>query len=916
MAPQGGHEREAARGAWRALHAALMPDYNRKATLYWWAVVALGMAVLAHAATVVAGMPMATWGIVGAGTLMAMAAGFFPVRIPRSKNSFAAGEIFVFMVLLIGGPAAATLAAAGETAVGAWRSSKRWTSRIVSPAISAMAMFAAGSALHLSLGKLKAIGLGNDGLLVAATMTFSIVYFVFNSLLASGLLLLKRNERFSWALLVGVFGFIGFAFAGSAAVAALLYLAYRQSGVGVLLAVVPLLGMLLATLHYYNRQQEAHEAARQAAAQAAEREAIAAAQAAQREAQLASRHLQELEASERRFHSAFTHASIGMALLTFDGKVLQANAALHELLGESAEGPSMAPVGPKALTAASGISERGERGGLLQRDLSDLVCTADHDLVQQQLTRVQERAVERFELELRCRHRDGGEVWVALHCSHFTEPGAAAPRLILQVQDISARRKAEQNLHDLAFTDTLTGLPNRRCFQDELAQAVATAKADPSQRFAVLYLDFDRFKLINDSLGHGAGDEFLVLVTQRVQQRLRPHDVVARLGGDEFAILMRCYQHDDAVLRLADRLLQTLAEPYTLANAEMSSSASIGITTSAIGYVDAEAVLRDADIAMYRAKAAGKARWALFDVSLHAQVSQRLRLEGALRQAIEEGSLEVAYQPLMRLEDNRITGFEALARWTHPEHGTIGPDVFIPIAEESGLIVPLTDLVLRRACRQLHAWQGLDASLAGLIVHVNLSSKDLAHQNLFERVTHALAGAGLEPRHLALELTENILMERIETALPMLAALRGLGVQLSVDDFGTGYSSLAHLSSLPIDNLKIDRCFVRNLRPGTKESMVVRGIVQLGNSLGKRVVAEGIETAAQLDQLREMGCHSGQGFHFSKPLPAQQAQALLERVLDSRRPRVTTPDGPVVGKAEGRSGVAAAVQPTSFSLLH
>jgi diguanylate cyclase (GGDEF)-like protein/PAS domain S-box-containing protein len=840
---------------WSRVHQALMPDYNRKATVYWWTVVLLGVATLVYSMFTVAAMPMAGWAQVAIGVLVAMLAGMFPVRIPHSKNSFAAGEIFIFLLLLLHGPAAATLAAGGEALVGASRTSKRLTSRVASPAMAALSMWIAGSLLHALLRALNRVNLANEGLIVGVAMLFSLAYFMLNTMLVTAVPRLKRNERFQMADLLGMFGWVGIAFAGSAAVAALLYLTFRQSGIGVLMAVVPILAMLLATLHYYNRQQEAQLAAREAAAHAAKREAEVAAQAAEREAAVAARHLQELQASERRFHSAFTHASIGMALLSFDGQMLQVNGALRALLG------------------IDDVRAHPHR-------FQDFVVGADLDALNKQLARVHESDFDAFALELRCQHSQGREVWVAAHCSFFSEPGSSAPCLILQAQDITARRDAEAGLHHIAFHDSLTGLPNRRRFGEHLTQAIERARADAQQRFAVMFLDFDRFKLINDSLGHSAGDEFLCQVARRIQEHVRPHDIVARLGGDEFAILVRRFEHEQDITALADRLMQALRHPFVVAGTELNTSASIGITTSDFGYTAPEDVLRDADLAMYKAKAGGKARYALFDAGLHTQVAQRLQLEGDLRRAIADGQISVAYQPLFELASGKLTGFEALARWTHPEHGIIEPDRFIPVAEESGLIVALTDLMLHRCCRQLKEWQLMDPTFAALTMHVNLSTKDLAQPGLVARVTHAIVEARLQPECLTLELTENILMERLETALPVLSELRNLGVELSVDDFGTGYSSLAHLSSLPIDSLKVDRSFVSALRVDSNESAIVRTIVSLGNSLGKRVIAEGIETPSQFDQLRDMGCQSGQGFHMSRPLAAEAVSVLLLRTLD------------------------------------
>ncbi len=830
---------------WRRLHAALMPDYNRKAAVYWWSVVVLGAGLLVAALVHLAGLQRQAWAEIAVGAGIALLAGLFPVRIPQSKNSFAAGEIFIFLLLLIHGPAAAAVAAAAEGAAGSYRTSKRWSSRIATPAMAAVAMTVAGGAQQAAL---RWSG-DSAGGLILATMGASLLYFALNSVLVTAVGRLKRNEGLLSMDVLGLFGWVGIAFAGSAAVASLLYLVYLQSGLGVLAAMVPLLAMMMATLHYFFRQQEAAEAARAASAEAAERER-----------ELAERHVRELEASERRFHSAFTHASIGMALLAFDGRILQANEALQELVGF-------------------------EREALLARTFQSLVWDADRRTLEEQMGLVSDHEFEGFALELRCRHRDGQSVWVTAHCSFFSEPGSSSPCLIVQVQDITARRRAEEGLHHLAFHDSLTGLPNRRRFHELLGEAVGRLNASgaPEDAYAVMFLDFARFKLINDSLGHDAGDEFLVQVSQRLRDSLRPHDTVARLGGDEFAVLVRQVEHEHVVVTLAERMMQTLARPFLVAGTELITSASIGITFSALGYTSPEDVLRDADTAMYKAKGAGKARYALFDASLHTEVANRLRLEGDLRRAIDDGRLGVAYQPLFALvpgQAPRAVGFEALVRWRHPQDGSISPGTFLPIAEEAGLMIRLTDFMLHCACRQLREWQQADPAWAALTVNVNVSGHDLAHPAFVARVTRALVESGLQPAHLCIELTEDILMSRLEGAMPMLLELRRLGVQLAIDDFGTGYSSLSHLSTLPIDCLKIDRSFVSRLGQDSNEAAVVRSILLLGSSLGKQVVAEGIETAEQLRELVDMGCRLGQGYFLAHPQPAAQVSSLL---ADTRR---------------------------------
>jgi diguanylate cyclase (GGDEF)-like protein/PAS domain S-box-containing protein len=824
----------------KRLHGALMPDYNRRATAYWWSMVGLGAAVLMHTLATLLAMPPSQQVQIGLGVLVAACAGFFPVRIPRSKNSFAAGEIFIFLLLLLHGPAAAILASTFEALIGAWRTSRRWTSRIVSPAMAAIAMAMTAAVLHLGLAGLRARGLGGVGPELALTMASAVLYFCVTTLFVTAVPMLKQCQWPGLRELFGSFGWVGITYAGSASIAYLLFLTFRQTGVVVLMAAVPIIAMLLSTLHYYFRQQEADEQVRRARIEAMEREAA-----------LGARHLGELQVSERRFHSAFTHASIGMALVAYDGRVLQANAALGHLLGAA---------DPQAIEQLPFTRFVGEESEAALND---------------QLMRLNAQQIASFTIEVRMRHHAGDEVWAAVHGSVFSEDESVAPSLILQVQDITARRQAQAGMRHIAFHDSLTGLPNRRRFHDDLERAIARSHASPAHPFGLMFLDFDRFKLINDSLGHAVGDQFLVQMAQRIQAHLRPTDLVARLGGDEFAILAEDAESARYTEALAARLLGVLGEPCHIGGTEITSSASIGITFSGPNYETPSEMLRDADIAMYKAKALGKARYALFDSALHTEVAHRLRLEGDLRRALANGQVTPAYQPLFDLASGRIEGFEALARWQHPEFGFISPASFIPIAEDTGLIVQLTDLMLASACRQLKAWQTMDASLATLSMHVNVSGLDITSPRLVARVTAALVEAHLEPQHLTLELTENILMDRLEAALPQLTELRRLGVGLSVDDFGTGYSSLRHLSRLPVSSLKIDRSFVDDLKRDADDGAVVRAIVLLGNSLGKDIIAEGIETPDQVERLQEIGCTAGQGFHLSRPLTPEMADELL-----------------------------------------
>ena len=831
-------------------YRAFMPDYNRKATAYWSVMVVLGAAILAHTLKTLLGLPLADVVQIGIGAAIAMLAGFFPVRVPRSKTSFAAGEIFIFLLLLLHGPEAATLAAAGEGLIGSCRTSRRWTSRIVSPAMACVAMYATGSLLQAGIAASQARGIESGGLLLAATMLCAVLYFVLNTLLLTAVPSLKRNEWPTVREMFGNFGWVGITFAGSASVACLLFLTFRQSGIGVLMVAAPIIGLLLATLHYFFRQQAADETVRKQQLDAIEREA-----------QLAARHIRDLQISERRFHSAFTHASIGMALVAFDGDVLQVNSALLGLLG------------------------LGDDAVIKHHPFGDFVDADDARTLHDYLAQLNLRKIPSFTVDLRMRHRDDVEVWAAVHGSFFSETDSDAPSLILQVQDITARRRAEAGLHHMAFHDSLTGLPNRRRFQDDLGRALDRVRLDPRRQFGLIFLDFDRFKLINDSLGHAVGDEFLVAVSHRIKQHVRPDDIVARLGGDEFAILAEDLHDERYAVTLADRLLDMLQQPFEVAGTEITTSASIGITFSESGDVTPAEMLRDADTAMYKAKAGGKARYALFDAALHIEVSKRLRLEGDLRRALSDNELSIAYQPLFELATGRVTGFEALVRWNHPELGSISPATFVPIAEDAGLIIQLTDFMLQGACRQLREWQQRDGSLANLTMNVNVSGNDIAHASFVSRVTAALVASRLQPQHLSLELTENILMERLEAALPTLIEVCRLGVGLSVDDFGTGYSSLRHLSSLPVSSLKIDRAFVADLERGSNEAAVVRAIVMLGKTLGKSIIAEGIETADEMDQLRQMGCSVGQGFHMARPQSPEMIDSMLLDLVTRSTPR-------------------------------
>lgn len=452
---------------------------------------------------------------------------------------------------------------------------------------------------------------------------------------------------------------------------------------------------------------------------------------------------------------------------------------------------------------------------------------------------------------------------------------------IVELERISKELEdSREHFRHAAYHDALTGLPNRALLTDQLQYSIGRTSKDPSQLFALLFLDLDRFKNINDSLGHAAGDKLLIEIARRLERSLRPNDIVARLGGDEFAILLDGFTESEEAIRIAERVHDELTQPFYLMGHEVFTAASIGITFSLTGYDHPENVLRDADTAMYHAKEKGKARYEIFNSQMHADAMSRLQLENDLRRAIERREFQVYYQPIVSLTNGSISGFEALVRWEHHERGFISPVEFIPLAEETGLINEIGDIVLYEACRQTREWH-INQPSSLPFISVNLSGKQLAQPNLIENIKNVLLETGLEPKHLKLEITESVIMENAQDAESFLRKLRQLGIQLSIDDFGTGYSSLSYLHRFPFNTLKVDRSFVSNMAEGDDNTEIVKTIITLANNLGMTVVAEGVETQEQYKQLRKLECTYAQGYLFSRPLPAGNAFELLRKNIIS-----------------------------------
>jgi diguanylate cyclase (GGDEF)-like protein/PAS domain S-box-containing protein len=488
-------------------------------------------------------------------------------------------------------------------------------------------------------------------------------------------------------------------------------------------------------------------------------------------------------------------------------------------------------------------------------------------------------ATASIEQEHRMRCKDGEYRWMLVRGLAERDAAGAATRIAGSQTDVTERKIAVDRLTHDAFHDALTELPNRALFMDRLERALERARRDPSRLFAVLFLDLDRFKVVNDSLGHVTGDRLLIGVAERIRRVIRSTDTVARLGGDEFTILLDGIDHVTDAVRTAKRLQEELLLPFAVDEHEIFSTASIGIALSASMYERADDVLRDADIAMYRAKGEGRARHEVFDKTMHDRAVHLLKFETELRRSIERNELRLQYQPIVSLQSGAVTGFEALVRWQRGEELVPATEI-IPIAEETGLILPIGEWVLRESLRQLAEWSGgLQPAGASLQMHVNLSAKQLLQPNLLEQVEQALAESGVDPRRLHLEITESVLIENAEAAAALLQRLRALKVRISLDDFGTGYSSLSSLRQFPIDTLKIDRSFISTNGNGSgqfgRDDEIVRTISNLARILGMDVTVEGLESAEQVGRMRAIGIDYAQGFFFSPPVDAEEAIGLM-----------------------------------------
>jgi diguanylate cyclase (GGDEF)-like protein/PAS domain S-box-containing protein len=806
---------------------------QRMAQRYLWTVIILGAVACAHT---ILHLKLTGLGLRFALiSLVTLAFGSrVYVKIPRVRGQISVSDTFIFFVLLLFGGEAAILLAAGDAFCSSLRITKKKTVMAFNAAVYVCSTFLTVWVLRVGFGDIQQLPLGDQSVYITAVCAMALIQYAVNSgLVAVGVAL--RSGQPLWQMWRQNFLWTSITYFAGASAAGIIVKLVQSFGLYAFLATAPIVIVVYFTYCTYLKNVEA---------------STKQAELARQHALEVQQHMGALRESEERFRSAFDNATIGMAVVSLEGCWLQVNRSLCDIMGY-------------------GESE------LLSSDIQRVTHCEDLVALDEQMQRFALGTISSHQTEVRYCHKSGKEVWTHLGMSLVRDGESGPLHLIFQIQDITDRKRAEEQLLHDAFHDALTGLPNRALFMDHVKMAIQRSRRSGNRLFAALFLDLDRFKIINDSLGHMVGDQLLVGIAHRLEMCLRPGDTVARLGGDEFTILLEDLATTDDALDVARRVQEAVTQPFNIGGHEVFTTASIGIALSNTGYERAEDLLRDADTAMYRAKLEGKKRHVVFDKGMHARAMELLQIETDLRRALARREFFLNYQPIVSLKTGKIASFEALVRWRHPERGLVMPGDFITVAEETGLIVPLGLWVLNEACRQMREWQRQGFAGEEVTVSVNLSSRQFSQADLIDQVSSALRESGLRPGNLKLEITESMVMENIDTAIGMLAQLRGLGVGLSIDDFGTGYSSLSYLHRFPIDTLKIDRSFVTQMTDNTENAEIVRTIVTLARSLNMDVIAEGVETREQLRRLGDLGCDYGQGYLFSRPVNAGPAQELL-----------------------------------------
>jgi diguanylate cyclase (GGDEF)-like protein/PAS domain S-box-containing protein len=759
------------------------------------------------------------------------------IQIPRFKSHVSVSDIFIFLALLLYGGEVAVILAAVEAGISA----SRFCNRKLTVFFNAATMAISTSLVVLVL---KAFGLYSENLLhngsehtrgfIVALSLIALTQFLVNTSLASlhGAL---KDKMPLWETWKNKYIWTFFSYFIGAASAGVLVQLTDVLGLEIILATFPVIFFVYLSYRMYLKNVEI---------------SMRQAEQAEQYAKIMETQSDALRESEERFRSAFDYAPIGIGLVSPSGNWLKANHALSEILGYTEE-------------------------DFLATDFQSITLPDDLGLKLVKVNDLLAGKIATCQMEQRYIHKTGRIVWTSWSVSAANDPKLKQPNLIFQIQDITDKKSAEDQLQHEATHDALTGLPNRLFFMNRLTEALEKAKKRIGYRVSVLFIDLDRFKYVNDSLGHVIGDELLREIASRLRECMRPSDMVARLGGDEFTILVEGKYDSDEVTGIAERIQKKFSLPFNLTGHEVYSSASIGILHASGQHNSSEDIMRDADTAMYQAKRAGKARHIVFDEEMHSMAKEILKLETELRRAVEREEIGVFYQPIYDLRTGEISSFEALARWDHPETGTIPPAKFIPLAEEIGLIDQLCEQVLRRACGEIGSLQDRRAGKRNFSISINLSCRQFGQESIVQNIRGILNETGFSPTDLKVEITESVFFEHQNRAIVMLNQLRDCGIQINIDDFGTGYSNLGYLKKLPISALKIDRSFVGMIDADGKNDEIVRAIITLARNLGLSVIAEGIETSAQLQMLKILECEGGQGYLLAEPMSFESLRSFL-----------------------------------------
>lgn len=771
--------------------------------------------------------------------LVAFTLGFgsrISIPIPRFTSHIAVSDTFIFLALLLfGGPVAIVLAAV-EAFISSWRFCTKKISVFFNAAMWALSTTVVVTVLKVcgfyTLEQMHGKNKISDFIVVLSVI--ALTQFLANTSMASIHGALRNGSPF-WHTWKTSYLWTFITYVVGAVTAGVMVQFHDRIGFGIIVATFPIIYFVYLTYKMYLKNIEM---------------SVVQAEQAKQHAEILESQSEALAESEERFRSAFDYAPIGIALVSPSGNWLKVNHALSQILGYSEQ-------------------------EFLVTDYQSMIFPDDLGNTMIRIHELVSGKIPACQMEHRYINKSGETVWASWSVSTASDAKSSQPNLIFQIQDITDKKLAENKLQYDATHDALTGLPNRKYFMMRLENALNKANENPLHKVSILFIDLDRFKYVNDSLGHQIGDELLVGIAERLRDCVRPTDIVARLGGDEFTILVQGKYDIQEVVRIAERIKEKFSVPFNLNGHEVYSSASIGILHNSDKHETPEDLMRDADTAMYQAKRAGKSRHEVFDEVMHEAMKETLQLETDLRRAIENRDFTVHYQPIYSLQSGEMEGFEALARWEHKTLGHIPPDKFIALAEEIGAIDALGEQILEKACSQMISLKHTFSGDFFPLLSVNLSCKQFAQSNLTRKIEKILDETGFPANCLKLEITESVFIEHREKAVETLHKLRALGVEINIDDFGTGYSNLSYLLQLPISALKIDRSFIAPLEDSENNLQIVQTIIMMARNLGLKVVAEGVENEAQLEQLKKLNCEGAQGYYFSKPMSFEDVKTFL-----------------------------------------